>query len=251
MERFSGRRAWITGADTPLGAALARALYGEGAALTLSGVLRPPEGVEARCYPVNPVNDEHAARALEGFGPLDYLVHAAGHVRRVAIADCPVEIWEEEMEANLMTGWCAFRAAAGAIGPERGGAMLIMGSIHDEKPTGCAFTYSVAQGALSMMMREAAQDYGRLGIRVNMLEAGPLPEDAERFHSDISGIYDTLETKIPRGRAASLGELTEPALFLLSDAAAYINGATLRVDGGFIGYYGDGDSKRRWENGYA
>ncbi|MFR1759792.1 MAG: 3-hydroxyacyl-CoA dehydrogenase, partial [Christensenellaceae bacterium] len=73
MGRFSGRRAWITGADTPLGAALAQALYGEGAALALSGVRRPPEGVEARCYPVNPVDDEHAARALEGFGPLDYL----------------------------------------------------------------------------------------------------------------------------------------------------------------------------------
>ncbi len=249
MARFDGRKAWVTGTETPLGQAIAYALAAEGCSLLLSGITEPPAGITAQCYPHNPIDDKEASEALHGFGPLDYYVHAAGHVETVSIQNCPVEVWEKEMDINLMTAWCGARAAVRAIGKNRGGAMVFLSSIHDEKPTGSSFLYSVAQGAISMIMREASLDYGRLGIRVNLVEAGPVLGDETKYPLLFSDLYDAMDAKIPRGHPADPAEIAKPVLFLLSEEASYINGATLRVDGGFLGYYGDGDSERRWANG--
>lgn len=249
--RFSGKKVWITGADTPVGRALAVAMYGEGAQLRLSGVASAPEGVEADCYPDEPETDAAAEKALAGWNDLDIYIHACRQVERVSLMDCTDSQWERSFNANLMTAYCGSLHAVRHIGRNRGGAVLYISSIHAEKPTGCAFLYSVAQGGVTMLMREASLDYGRLGIRVNSLLAGPIEGDKALFSGDSIVLYDCAETKIPLGRMADPEEMVKPALFLCSDDASYINGAVLQVDGGFTGYYVNGDPEGRWNNGQA
>ena len=139
------------------------------------------------------------------------------------------------------------------MGPRGKGTFLSVVSYHDEKPNGCKLMLSVCASGSNMLMREAAQDYGRLEglFRCNVLEVGPMVGDEQRMDASKNSLYYTMDTKIPRGAAGTVEEFVNPALYLCSDEASYINGATLRVDGGFVGYYFDGDSKARFEHGYA
>ena len=247
---FKGRKIWITGAETPAGQALARAFYKAGALLILSGVEHAPEGVEAECHAQSPTSDSIAQKTLEHCGGLDILVHACREIITTSIEQCTVDQWEQAMRENVSSAWCACHAAVRAMGKRRKGAcILIISSIHAEKPTGSSFLYSVSQGALSMMVSEAAQDYGRLGIRVNMLLAGAIEGDDKLFPSEFSTIYDEFEAKVPRQCAGTLKEVIKPAMFLCSNKASFINGASLQVDGGFTGYYIDADSEKRWDYG--
>ncbi|MGI6316384.1 MAG: SDR family NAD(P)-dependent oxidoreductase [Christensenellales bacterium] len=249
--RFIGKKVWITGANTPVGSALAVAMFAEGAKLRLSGVNTAPDGIEAECFPEEPETDDAAEKALAGWYDLDIYIHACRVVERASLMDCTHVQWERSFNANLMTAYCGSLHAVRHIGKDRGGAMLYISSIHAEKPTGCAFLYSVAQGGITMLMREASLDYGRLGIRVNSLLTGPIEGDINLFSSDSILLYDCAETKIPLGRLAVPEEIVKPALFLCSDEASYVNGAVFQVDGGFTGYYLNGDPEGRWNNGRA
>ena len=250
MNRFNGKTVWVTGAETPIGHGLAKRFASEGAQLLLSGVKALP-GIEAICYEHNPVNEEHAEKALSLIDVLDVTVVANRYVKRSLLADSPAALFDEVIDQNLTHAWCAARAAAGKIGKKRGGNVLFISSIHGEKPSASAPLYSIACGGVNMLVKEAAQDFGRLGIRVNQLRCGPLQGDEDLFISEISGLYHYLDMRVPRGCAGTVDEIASAALFLCSDEASFINGATLTADGGFLGFYTYADSEVRWDNGYG
>jgi len=251
---FTGKTVWVTGAETPVGRAVAELFYEEGATLLLSGVTSadlPGNGRECICYADNPINEEHAGRAVSLIDRLDVAVAANRYVKRGSLIEGTAGLFDEMMEQNLFHAFCTARAAAGKMGKTGGGAVLFINSIHGEKPTGSAPLYSVACGGVNMLVKEAAQDFGRLGIRVNQLKCGPLAGDEELFFSDKSGIYHGAAARVPRGALGTPREIARAALFLCSDAASFINGAALTADGGFLGFYLHGDSERRWDIGYA
>jgi NAD(P)-dependent dehydrogenase (short-subunit alcohol dehydrogenase family) len=250
MDRFKGKKVWVTGAETPIGRQLAKSFYGEGAEVLLSGV---PlfESPDVLCYEHNPVSEYHAEKALALLDRLDITVVANRYVRNAALMDSPVALFDEVIEQNLSHAWCAARATAGKIGKERGGAILFISSIHGEKPSASAPLYSVACGGVNMLMREAAQDFGRLGIRVNQLRVGPMEGDGDLFKSEISEIYKDADERVPRGYIGKPEEIAKAALFLCSDDASFVNGATLTADGGFLGFYMFGDSESRWDAGFG
>jgi NAD(P)-dependent dehydrogenase (short-subunit alcohol dehydrogenase family) len=181
---------------------------------------------------------------------LDVTVVANRHIKNATLLDSTVALFDEVIEQNLAHAWCAARATAGKIGKERGGVILFISSIHGEKPSASAPLYSIACGGVNMLVKEAAQDFGRLGIRVNQLRCGPLEGEGDLFPSDVSGLYADMEEKIPRGYAGKPEEIIKAALFLCSEDASFINGATLTADGGFLGFYVYGDSESRWDAGY-
>ena len=251
--RFTDRVVWIVNAGEPLGVALAKAFVAEGAKkLVLSGVTEAPEGLEAKCYPV-PVNDEIAKATVKENEDIDTMVFVQSDSPDMDIEHCTPEFWDEQLALGLAANFCACRAVMRVMGPRGKGTFLSVVSYHDEKPNGCKLMLSVCASGSNMLMREAAQDYGRLEglFRANVLQVGPLEGDEERMEGSKTHLYYTMDTKIPRGAAGTLDEIVKPALYLCSDEASYINGATLRVDGGFVGYYFDGDSKARFEHGYA
>ena len=251
-ERFKDRVVWIVGAGEPIGQALAAAFAAEGARLVLSGVAKAPEGLTAPCYPM-PIDDEIARRTVRENEDIDTYVFVQPDSPDMDIEHCPVEFWDEQLALGLGANFCACRAVMRVMGPRAKGTFLSVVSYHDEKPNGCKLMLSVCASGSNMLMREAAQDYGRLEglFRCNVLEVGPLEGDEERMDASKNILYYTMDTKIPRGAAGTIEEIVNPALYLCSDEASYINGATLRVDGGFVGYYFDGDSKARFEHGYA
>lgn len=251
-ERFKDRVVWIVGAGEPIGQALAAAFAAEGARLVLSGVEKAPEGLTAPCYPM-PIDDEIARKTVRENEDIDTYVFVQPDSPDMDIEHCPVEFWDEQLALGLGANFCACRAVMRVMGPRGKGTFLSVVSYHDEKPNGCKLMLSVCASGSNMLMREAAQDYGRLEglFRCNVLEVGPMEGDEERMAASKSNLYYTMDTKIPRGAAGTMEEIVNPALYLCSDEASYINGATLRVDGGFVGYYFDGDSKARFEHGYA
>ncbi|MFV0399052.1 MAG: SDR family NAD(P)-dependent oxidoreductase [Oscillospiraceae bacterium] len=254
--RFAGKTAWVTGADTPVGLAVARELWEEGASLLLSGLSSPPDfegrdGQSIAVYPHNPVTDEHALAALELIDTPDITVTATRHIDRSSIKEDSAALFDRYIDDNLTATWCALKAAAGKLGKQHSGIMLVLSSIHGEKPTAGSPLFSVANGGMNMLVREAAQDMGRLGGRVNMLRYGPLEGDEALLQNDVSGLYHQVELRVSRGRAATPKEIARAALLLCSDDAAFINGAILTADGGFTGYYMPGDSELRWEIGYT
>ena len=251
-ERFKDRVVWIVGAGEPIGQALAAAFAAEGARLVLSGVEKAPEGLTAPCYPM-PIDDEIARKTVRENEDIDTYVFVQPDSPDMDIEHCPVEFWDEQLALGLGANFCACRAVMRVMGPRGKGTFLSVVSYHDEKPNGCKLMLSVCASGSNMLMREAAQDYGRLEglFRCNVLEVGPMVGDEERMDASKNSLYYTMDTKIPRGAAGTIEEIVNPALYLCSDEASYINGATLRVDGGFVGYYFDGDSKARFEHGYA
>ena len=251
MERFIGKTVWITGAETQIGQALARRFAAEGAQLLLSGVNIPPDGFAAHCYGANPLTEADAHAALALVKRLDVLVTANRKIKKLPLLEAEADDFDDIIDANLTCVFNAARAAAGKIGRGNSGAIVFVGSIHGEKPTGATFLHSVASGGLNMLTREAALDFGRSGIRVNLLRAGPVEGDDIAFESELSGIYYDMRTKIPRGRPASPDEIASAALMLCTDDASFINGAILTADGGFLSHYVDADMDTRWAIGFG
>ena len=250
-DRFKDQVVWIVGADTPVGQELVKAFAKEGASLLLSGVEKAPDGIAAKCYPI-PLTDEIARATVADNQRIDTLVFCQPDSPDMDIEHCTVEFWDKELQKGLAANYCACRAAMKIMGPAGKGTFLSVVSFHDEKPNGAKLMLSVCAGGSNMLMREAAQDYGRMpgSFRCNVIEVGPMEGDEERFDASKTAYYYTMDTKVPRRKAGKPSEIVGAALFLCSDEASYINGATLRIDGGYIGFYGDGDSRKRWEYGY-
>jgi NAD(P)-dependent dehydrogenase (short-subunit alcohol dehydrogenase family) len=250
MNRFKDKNVWITGAETVLGRETARAFHAEGARLLLSGV-KTSDLPGVVCCENNPINEVYAEQALDLLDTLDITVVANRYIVNSTLLNSTVELFDEVIEQNLAAAWCAARATAGKIGKTRGGCILFISSIHGEKPSASAPLYSIACGGINMLVKEAAQDFGRLGIRVNQLRFGAMEGDGEIFKSDVSDLYNNMDERVPRGYAAKPEEAVKAALFLCSDDASFINGATLTADGGFLGFYTYGDSESRWDAGYG
>lgn len=254
MYRFKNKTVWITGSETPIGQKCAEAFYKEGANLLLSGtdkcVIKECGPQFIRYNSTNPYSRKDALDALNQIEKLDILVTANRRIEKVTIKECTEKDFDENIDENLTCVFNAVREAAKKIGMYKGGVITVISTVHGEKPTGSAFLYSVANGGLNMLVKEGAQDLGRIGIRINMLRTGPLLFEVEALQSEISGLYHEPEKRIPFARLGEISEMVEPVLFLSSDAASFVNGAILTADGGFIGFYNDGDSERRFSNGF-
>ncbi|GHU72102.1 oxidoreductase [Clostridia bacterium] len=241
--KFKGKTVWVTGAETALGSAAADAFEREGARVLRSGVDGTP----------NPLTEEEAVDQISGIDKLDVLVTANRSIMVKPLLDTDCVEFDREIERNLTSVCCVMRAAIAKMSMERispesisgNGAMLIISSIHGEKPNGSAGLYSMACGGLNMLAREAAQEFGRLGVRVNLIAPGPIDGEPELFPSEITALYDDAADKVPLGRLGSPEEIAKAALFLCSDDASFINGALIPCDGGFLGYYGDADVDKR------
>lgn len=120
-----------------------------------------------------------------------------------------------------------------------GGAMVLVTSVHDEKPNGSDFAHSVAQGMMENLVMEAAMEYGEDGVRVNQIALGAMQGDAERFPSGITTFYEGARFKVPGGRLGTPADYAALALFLIGGGSGFLNGARVRMDGGMTLHYVD------------
>ena len=225
--RFSGRHIVVTGAASGLGLAIAQAAEAEGAAVTAIDRNPAPFGDAHACD----VADEDAmTKALSGLVRIDGLVNAAGIALRNSVTDTGMEAYERLMAVNLRGTFLVSKLALPKM-RESGGAVLHVSSAVGTTGTRNRAAYSASKGAIVALTRNMALDYAADRVRVNCLCPGfvntPLladmpPERRAR-----------LAAAHPLGRIGEVDDITPIALFLLSDAAAWITGQAIGVDGGF------------------
>jgi len=250
-EEFSDGKALITGAASGIGLATARMLADAGARLVLvdcngqglEKVRSELSGATAAIH-VGDVADEALWEAAAAdLANLDFAVVNAGVAGAGAIPDFAFAEWRRILSTNLDGAFLTLRAAMRAMSAG-GGSIVITSSISGIKAEPGVAAYGASKAALIHLARVAAKEGAATGIRVNAIAPGgvetPVWRDMPFFNDLVTEKGSEEEaframgaTGTPLGRFARPEEVAAQILFLLSDAAATINGATLTSDGGY------------------
>ncbi|WP_028610766.1 SDR family NAD(P)-dependent oxidoreductase [Paenibacillus harenae] len=250
---------FVTDADNDSGRAVTKRLAAAGASFILNsgsgGSLLADElhllrqaGLKTLVVNVDLSKSSETAAMLdyaeEQLGAVDILVFNSSFVHRASVEDCEEVPFVESLRVNAKSAFICTQAVGRQMQQRQSGRIIYISSIHAEKPTGSSFAFSVSKGAVKMLAKEAAIVLGRNGVCVNTIELGPLKGDDEIFQSTFSTLYRDYEYKVPNAVLGTADDLAELVLFLSSDAARYINGSDIRLDGGFLLHYMNFKMKR-------
>ena len=241
MFRLDGKAALVTGASGGLGAAIARMLHAQGAKVALSGTRRDALdalatelGEDAHACPAE-LRDPAAADALvtaaeAACGPLDILVNNAGLTRDMLALRMKDEDWQTVLDVDLTAPFRLARAALRGMVRRRSGRIVTIGSIVGTTGNPGQANYAAAKAGLAGMTKALAQEVGSRGITVNLVAPG-FVETAmtDKLNVDQKA---RLAGAIPLGRMGQPADIAAAVLYLASNEAAWVTGATLHVNGG-------------------
>jgi len=243
---LDGKVAVVTGAGTGLGRGMTLALAGAGADLLLvdhvaSGAVE--EEVRALGRRASSLTIDLALRgsasavverAVRDFGRVDILVNNAGIIRRSPALEFSEQDWDDVMTLNARTVFFLAQAAARDMRPRGYGRIISVASLLAFQGGVFVPSYAASKGAVAQVTKSLANEWTSLGITVNAIAPGymatnntaPLRADATRSRAILE--------RIPAGRWGTPDDLAGAVVFLASDAAAYVSGHVLVVDGGWL-----------------
>ena len=233
---MTSRRVLITGATSGIGAGIARAFAAAGDAVVATGATeaevaaaRGQPGIDARQLDVR---DDAAVRALvEGLGELDVVVNCAGVIRRNAEHDPAV--FADTLDINL-TGTMRVCAAARAGLKARAGCIVNTASMLSFFGGGLVPGYSASKGGVAQLTKSLAIAYAPDKIRVNAIAPGWIATPLTQALQDDPARSAPIVARTPLGRWGTPEDVAGPVLFLASDAARFVTGVVLPVDGGYL-----------------
>ncbi len=237
---FSGKTVLVTGAGKGIGHATAVFLADRGAAVVaLSRSTADLDALKARIgcrtRAVDLADADDARAAAEEAMPVDFLVNCAGTTELDAFVDLPVETFDTLMAVNCRAPMIVSQVyARDRLARGLPGAIVNVSSISSFIGFADHAAYCASKGALDGLTRAMANELGRQGIRVNAVNpVVTLTPMAEKAWSDPAKSGPML-SRIPLGRFVQPEEVSSVIAYLLSDAAAMVNGVCLPVDGGFL-----------------
>lgn len=256
-----GQRALVTGANSGIGAGIARALAAAGASVAVNYVHNPEDaerivtdirhaGGSASAIRAD-VSSETEVQAMfhemqRMHGGIDILVNNAGLQKDAPLTEMTLADWELVLRVNLTGQFLCARAAARCflkqgVNPSvscAAGKILCISSVHDTIPWAGHANYAASKGGVAMLMKTLAQELAAHKIRVNAISPGAIKTPINQSAWDTPEKEAKLRGLIPYGRVGVTEDIGRAAVWLVSDQADYITGATLYVDGGMTLYPG-------------
>ena len=243
---LTGKVALITGSSRGIGRGCALEMARAGADITLN-YRQDAKGAESVAEEVRAIGrdvlivqadvadraavEQMVAETVTRFGHLDVLVCNAYYSKRLPFLELPVEEMKRSLDVTL---WGTFHAAQiGArqmVAQGKGGSMVFISSLFAFVAYPTSLPYNTAKAGVNHMAATIANELTSHRIRVNVIQPGWTDTPGERQYTNEEEIKEGTK-KLPWGRMATIEEMGRAATFLCSDAASYITGATLRVDG--------------------
>ena len=244
--RLQGKVAIVTGAASGMGAATARRFAREGAKVVIADTLED-EGRqvaaaigEAALFHRLDVTDEAEWQAVvasttERFGGLDILVNNAG-ISGSAYADLFDMVgWHKVMEVNATGVFLGMKHAVPAMRARGGGSIVNFSSISGfVGQARIHMSYNASKGAVRIMTKSAAVQFGRDKIRVNSVHPGLMPPMRTSGATADPALRAEMTKRIPLGRTGEVDEVANAVLFLASDEASYMTGESINISGGLL-----------------
>lgn len=245
---LKGKVAIVTGGGRGIGRAIALGLAGAGAAVSVAGrTQKEIEGVAAeirqqggKALPV--VTDLTVNEQLENlvkatsseFGRIDILVNNAARSFLRSLLDLREDGWDKVFNTNVRAVWLLSRAVARKMIEQKSGRIINITTVGAEKAELGMAAYGCSKAALKMLTRCMAREWAQFGIRVNAVGPGLTRTDFSKPIWSNPEIAKHVASAIPMGRLAEPEEIVGSVLFLASDAAGFITGHSIYVDGGTL-----------------
>ena len=247
LDRFklNGRRALITGSSAGIGLALAKALCEAGAHVVLNGRdatrLQQAEmqlralglSVSTHAFDVtDPAAVQQAVTAIDADAPLDILINNAGIQIRAPLHEFDPKNWRHLLATNLDSAFYVGQAVAQKMILRERGKIINICSVQSELGRPGIAPYMASKGALKMLTKGMAIDWGPLGLQVNGIGPGYYKTELnEKLVAD-EKFTEWLVNRTPSRRWGDVEELGPAAVYLASDASSFVNGHIMYVDGG-------------------
>ena len=241
---LDGRHALVTGGSSGIGLAIARALGLQGARIVLAargetalesaaaGLAK--EGIQASFVAVDLAEPAGADRLAERVGPsIDIVVNAAGMNLRKPFADVSIADFDLHMAIHLRAPFRLTQNLAPAMAERGWGRILMIASLQSQRAFANSAPYGAAKGGVVQLTRAIAEAWSNKGITCNAIAPGLFPTALTAPVFANAGLAERNAKQTAIGRNGELEDIYGAAIFLASNASAYVTGQTLYVDGGF------------------
>jgi NAD(P)-dependent dehydrogenase (short-subunit alcohol dehydrogenase family) len=240
---LSGRRALVTGGNSGIGAAMARALGLAGARVLLvarretelNAVAKQlrDEGIDADTLSADLADIQATRAAAQRAGAIDILVNAAGINLRQPFSEVTPEAWQTQLALHLGAPFFLTQALAPGMAARGWGRIVNIASLQSWRAFANSAPYGAGKGGIMQLTRSIAQEWGSRGITCNAIGPGFFPTALTAPVFADAAVAERHAQQTCVGRNGALQDLHGVTVFLASNASSYITGQTLMVDGGY------------------
>ena len=242
---LEGKVAIVTGSGRGIGQAIALALASKGADIAVADVTPDVENTVSEIHKLGrraigittditkrDQVENLVDRTVKELGTIDILINNAGILRAGSFLELKEETWDKVMNTNLKGYFLCSQAAGRVMADKKKGSIVSTASIAGLRHVGTSVVYSVSKAGVVMLTRAMAVELAPYNIRANAIAPGLVQTHMTRAVFGNQDWMNKWVSSIPLGRAAQPNDMAKVVVFLASDAAGYITGQTILVDGG-------------------
>ncbi|MEZ5376920.1 MAG: SDR family oxidoreductase [Acidimicrobiales bacterium] len=240
--KLAGHHAFVTGGGSGIGLGAARAFIADGATVTICGrsldkleAAKAELGAAAHVVAVDVADEDELAAALDAantVAPLTIAVANAGVGGAAPITMLQRDDWERVLTTNLTGAFLTFKHAGRLLAANGGGAMCAVSSIAGSHTHRFMTAYTVSKAGLNMLVRNAADELGSLGVRVNAVSPGLVETDISTSLQQDQEVNEDYRINMPLGRRGNTADIGAAIRFLCGPESSWITGVVMPVDGG-------------------